>query len=184
MKVLCRRGLDQTVVDEARAGDIISLAGFSTATVRSTLCNEAVKQAIPSTPIDPPTLSMVFYVNDSPLAGKDGGQYLTSAMIRNRLYKEIESNVSLEVRDGENKDSYEVRGRGELQLGILIETMRREGYEISVSAPKVVFQYDEKTGERLEPIEEVTIDADQSFTGSIIEKDEWTSCRIIRIYTK
>ena len=167
LKLLCRRGLDQAIIDEARAGDIVSLAGFSKATVRSTLCNDAVTELIPSTPIDPPTLSMSFYVNDSPLAGKEG-TYLTSAMIKDRLWKEAESNVSIEVTESESKDSFEVRGRGELQLGVLIETMRREGYELSVSAPRVVFK--EEGGELLEPVEEVVIDVDQEYTGSIIEK--------------
>ena len=167
LKLLCRRGLDQAVIDEARAGDIISLAGFSKATVRSTLCSESVSEPIQSTPIDPPTLSMSFYVNDSPLAGKEG-TYLTSAMIKDRLWKEGETNVSIEVTESENKDSFEVRGRGELQLGILIETMRREGYELSVSAPRVVFK--EEGGELLEPVEDVVIDVDQEYTGGIIEK--------------
>ena len=167
LKLLCRRGLDQVIIDEARAGDIISLAGFSRATVRSTLCSESVSEPIFSTPIDPPTLSMSFYVNDSPLAGKEG-TYLTSAMIKDRLWKEAESNVSIEVTESENKDSFEVRGRGELQLGILIETMRREGYELSVSAPRVVFK--EEAGELLEPVEDVVIDVDQEYTGGIIEK--------------
>ena len=170
MKILCRRGLDQVVVDDARAGDIISVAGFSRASVNSTLCHDSITQPIPSTPIDPPTLSMSFYVNDSPLAGQDG-TYLTSAMIRDRLYKEAESNVSIEVVESDNKDSFEVRGRGELQLGILIETMRREGYELSVSAPRVVFKMGGDDGKTLlEPVEDVTIDVDQDYTGVIIEK--------------
>ena len=170
MKILCRRGLDQVAVDEARAGDIVSIAGFSRATVNSTLCHDSVQQPIPSTPIDPPTLSMSFYVNDSPLSGRHG-TYLTSAMIRDRLMREAESNVSIEVRESESKDSFEVRGRGELQLGILIETMRREGYELSVSAPRVVLKKGGEDGkELLEPQEEVHIHCEQEHTGQIIEK--------------
>jgi len=168
MKIIARRGLEQVQVPKAAAGDIVSLAGFSIATVNSTLADTSITESLPFTPVDPPTLSMSFSVNSSPFAGQEGTQ-LTSSMIRDRLLKEAESNVSLQIIESENKESFEVRGRGELQLGILIETMRREGYELSVSAPRVVFKEGDN-GERLEPLEEVVIDVSQDDTGKVIEK--------------
>lgn len=132
-----------------------------------TLADPTVKEHIKSTPIDPPTLSMMFHVNDSPLAGKEGNK-LTSSMIRDRLFKEAETNVSIQVFESKGKDAYEVRGRGELQLGVLIETMRREGFELSVSAPRVVFKHEGSV--KLEPIEEVVVDCSQDHSGQVIEK--------------
>lgn len=169
MKIIARKGLEQVPVPIAAAGDIVSLAGFSIATVNSTLCDTSITQALPFTPVDPPTLAMSFSVNTSPFAGQEGSQ-LTSTMIKDRLLKEAESNVSLQIEESVNKESFEVRGRGELQLGILIETMRREGYELSVSAPRVVLKHDEETKAVLEPLEEVVIDVSQEHTGQVIEK--------------
>ncbi|KAG0252592.1 hypothetical protein BG011_006901 [Mortierella polycephala] len=166
-KIFVRRGLEMIPVNEAGAGDIITVTGVTNATVNSTLCDLNVTEPLPSNPIDPPTIVMKFSVNDSPYAGEEGRQ-LTSNMIRDRLTKEAETNVALQVVESENKDAFEVRGRGELQLGVLIETMRREGFELSVSPPRVV--YKEEGGQRLEPIEEVTIDVGNQFTGTIIEK--------------
>lgn len=168
-KILAFRGLDRLPVDEAKAGDIISIAGFGEATVADTLCALEVDSPIEAIPIDPPTLSMRFAVNDSPLAGREGTK-VTSRMIRDRLMGEAEGNVSIRVTESENKESFEVAGRGELQLGVLIETMRREGFELSVGRPRVIFKNDPATGERLEPIEEVQIDVDDEFTGVVVEK--------------
>ncbi|ORX91615.1 small GTP-binding protein [Basidiobolus meristosporus CBS 931.73] len=168
-KLFTRTGLEQIIVDEAGAGDIITIAGVKNATVNSTLCNPEVVTPLPSTPVDPPTVSMFFGVNDSPIAGQEG-KYLTSTMIRDRLLKEAETNVALSVSQTAGQEGVEVCGRGELQLGILIETMRREGFELSISPPRVVLRKDPKTGATLEPVEEVTIDVDHEFTGTIIEK--------------
>jgi len=168
-KILAFRGLDRLPVEEAKAGDIISIAGFAEATVADTLCALEVDSPIEAIPIDPPTLSMRFAVNDSPLAGREGTK-VTSRMIRDRLMGEAEGNVSIRVTESENKESFEVAGRGELQLGVLIETMRREGFELSVGRPRVIFKNDPATGERLEPIEEVQIDVDDEFTGVVVEK--------------
>lgn len=168
-KLLAFRGLDRLPVDEAKAGDIIAIAGFEEATVADTLCALDVTTPIKAIPIDPPTLSMRFAVNDSPLAGREGSK-VTSRMIRDRLMAEAEGNVSIRITESENKESFEVAGRGELQLGVLIETMRREGFELSVGRPRVIFKNDEQTGERLEPIEEVQIDVDDEFTGVVVEK--------------
>lgn len=169
LKLLRRRGMNRYVIDEASAGDIISLAGFSTASVNATLCDPSVTEVIPSVPIDPPTLSMTFSVNDSPLAGREGTAH-TSNSLRQRLNREAENNVSIRVFDGPNKDAIEVRARGELQLGVIIETIRREGYELAVSPPQVVFKLDEEHQTLLEPIEEVTIDVEEPMSGNIIEK--------------
>jgi GTP-binding protein len=169
MKIIARRGLEQVQVPHASAGDIVSLAGFSISSVNSTLADPSVTEALPFTPVDPPTLAMSFSVNTSPFAGQEGSQ-LTSSMIKERLAKEAETNVSMQIVESENKEAFEVRGRGELQLGVLIETMRREGYEISVSAPRVVLKRDDETGEMLEPLEEVVIDVGQENTGQVIEK--------------
>jgi GTP-binding protein len=168
-KVLSFRGLDRVGVDLAEAGDIVAIAGFKTATVADTICDLSVEFAIPSQPVDPPTLAMNFSVNDSPLAGREGDK-VTSRMIRNRLMREGEGNVAIRVRDTENADSYEVAGRGELQLGVLIETMRREGFEVAVARPRVLFRTDAATGQRQEPIEEVVIDVDDAFTGVVVEQ--------------
>ena len=168
-KLLAFRGLERVPVDEAEAGDIVAIAGLPEATVAMTICDPVVETPIPAQPIDPPTLAMIFRVNDSPLAGTEGSK-VTGRMIRDRLLREAEGNVALRVRESVEKDSMEVAGRGELQLGILIETMRREGFELSVSRPKVLMRDDEKTGEQLEPIEEVVIDVDEIHSGIVVQK--------------
>ncbi|MEA2988796.1 MAG: GTP-binding protein, partial [Alphaproteobacteria bacterium] len=168
-KVLAFRGLERTAVEEAEAGDIVAIAGLPEATVAHTICAPEVEMPLPAQPIDPPTLAMTFRVNDSPLAGTEGDK-VTGRMIRDRLFREAEGNVALKVSESSERDSVEVAGRGELQLGILIETMRREGYELSVSRPKVLFERDPGTGELLEPIEEVVIDVDEDFSGIVVQK--------------
>jgi GTP-binding protein len=168
-KVLAFRGLERVPVDEAEAGDIVAIAGLPNATVAMSICDPSVETPLPAQPIDPPTLAMIFRVNDSPLAGTEGDK-VTGRMIRDRLLREAEGNVALRVRESDEKDSMEVAGRGELQLGILIETMRREGFELSVSRPKVLLREDEKTGEVLEPIEEVVIDLDEEHSGIVVQK--------------
>ncbi|WP_184716467.1 translational GTPase TypA [Caulobacter sp.] len=169
-KVLAFRGLKRQPVDEgAEAGDIVAIAGMSKATVADTLCALEVTDALPSQPIDPPTISMTVSVNDSPLAGREGDK-VQSRVIRDRLLKEAESNVAIKVTETSEGDAYEVSGRGELQLGVLIENMRREGFEVSISRPRVVFQNDPETGKRLEPMEDVMIDVDDEFSGIVIEK--------------
>ncbi|MEO6340429.1 MAG: translational GTPase TypA [Caulobacteraceae bacterium] len=167
-KLLAFRGLKRQPIEFAEAGDIVSIAGLSKATVADTLCAMEVTQALPAQPIDPPTISMTVSVNDSPLAGREGDK-VQSRVIRDRLLREAESNVAIRVTETAEKDAYEVAGRGELQLGVLIETMRREGFEVSISRPRVVFQTGEK-GEKLEPIEEVVVDVDDDFSGIVIEK--------------
>jgi GTP-binding protein len=168
-KVLAFRGLKRQPIEDAEAGDIVAIAGLSKATVADTLCAMEVTDALPAQPIDPPTISMTVSVNDSPLAGREGDK-VQSRVIAARLLKEAESNVAIRVSETAEKDAYEVAGRGELQLGVLIESMRREGFEVSISRPRVVFQTDPETGERLEPIEDVVIDVDDDFTGVVIEK--------------
>ena len=168
-RVLTFRGLERQPVDEAVAGDIVSLAGLQKSTVADTICDPSVDIPIPAQPIDPPTLSMTFLVNNSPLSGKEGSK-VQSRVIRDRLLKEAEGNVALHITDNNDKDAFEVSGRGELQLAVLIETMRREGFEIGVSRPRVVFRTDPKTGAKLEPIEEVTIDVDGEFSGAVVQK--------------
>jgi GTP-binding protein len=168
-KVLAFRGLERVALEQAEAGDIVAVAGFKTATVADTICDLAVDWALPAQPVDPPTLAMTFSVNDSPLAGTEGDK-VTTRMIRARLMREGEGNVAIRVRDTENADSYEVAGRGELQLGVLIETMRREGFELAVGRPRVLFQTDPATGQRREPIEEVVIDVDDAYTGVVVEQ--------------
>ena len=167
-KIIEHQGINKVSRDSASAGDIVVIAGFSKATVSDTLCDPSVNEPIPAMPIDPPTLTMTFFVNTSPLAGKSGKK-LTSRMIGERLFREAETNIALRVSQSENNEAFEVSGRGELQLGILIETMRREGFELSVSRPRVVMQTNEN-GEKLEPIEEVVIDVDDEFSGVVIEK--------------
>ena len=168
-KVLAFRGLKRQPIDDAEAGDIVAVAGLSKATVADTLCAMEVTDALPAQPIDPPTISMTVSVNDSPLAGREGDK-VQSRVIAARLLKEAESNVAIRVSETPDRDAYEVAGRGELQLGVLIESMRREGFELSISRPRVVFQADPETGERLEPVEDVMIDVDDEFTGIVIEK--------------
>ena len=167
-KIIEHRGIEKVSLESASAGDIVVVAGFSRATVADTLCAPDVTEPIPAMPIDPPTLTMTFFVNTSPLAGRSGKK-LTSRMIGERLFKEAETNIALRVTQSANNESFEVSGRGELQLGILIETMRREGFELSVSRPRVVM-HDGENGEKLEPIEEVVIDVDDEFSGVVIEK--------------
>ncbi|MEZ0497256.1 translational GTPase TypA [Sphingomonas sp. IW22] len=167
-KIMSFRGLDRVPVDEAKAGDIISLAGLTVATVSNTICDTSVSQPIQAQPIDPPTLSMRFAVNDSPMAGREGTK-VTSRMIRDRLLREAESNVAIRVTEAADKDSFEVAGRGELQLGVVIETMRREGFELGISRPRVLFGTDEN-GNKTEPYETVVIDVDEEFSGTVVEK--------------
>jgi GTP-binding protein len=168
-KVLAFRGLKRQPVDEgAEAGDIVAIAGMSKATVADTLCALEVTDALDALPIDPPTISMTVGVNDSPLAGREGDK-VQSRVIRDRLLKEAEANVAIRITETPGSDAYEVAGRGELQLGVLIENMRREGFELSISRPRVVYQTGEN-GERMEPIEDVVIDVDDEFSGVVIEK--------------
>jgi GTP-binding protein len=167
-KLLAFRGLARVPVERAEAGDIVAIAGLSTATVADTLCDISVEAPIASNPIDPPTLAMTVSVNDSPLAGREGDK-VQSRVIRDRLLREAEGNVAIHIRET-GEGAYEVAGRGELQLGVLVETMRREGFEMSISRPRVLYQSDPVTGERLEPIEEVTVDVDDPYTGIVIEK--------------
>jgi GTP-binding protein len=167
-KVLAFRGIERTAVEEAEAGDIVALAGLPNATVAMTICDPSVETPIPAQPIDPPTLAMTFRVNDSPLAGTEGSK-VTGRMIRDRLLREAEGNVALRVRESDDKDAMEVAGRGELQLGILIEQMRREGFELSVSRPKVLLRRNDN-GDLEEPIEEVVIDVDEVHSGIVVQK--------------
>jgi GTP-binding protein len=168
-KLLAFRGLERTGVEEAEAGDIVAVAGLPNATVSNTICAPEVETPLAAQPIDPPTLAMIFRVNDSPLAGTEGDK-VTGRMIRDRLLREAEGNVALRVRESDERDSMEVAGRGELQLGILIETMRREGFELSVSRPEVLLKEDPATNEVLEPIEEVVIDLDEEHSGIVVQK--------------
>jgi GTP-binding protein len=169
-KVLAFRGLERQAVDEGQAGDIVAIAGLTQATVSDTICDPGVTAAIPAQPIDPPTLTMTFRINDGPLAGREGDK-VQSRVIRERLLREAEGNVALRVSASESEtDAFEVAGRGELQLGILIETMRREGFELTVGRPRVVFRTDEATGQRLEPIEEVVIDVGEAYSGVVVQK--------------
>ncbi|MDH4744644.1 translational GTPase TypA [Sphingomonas sp. CBMAI 2297] len=167
-KIMTFQGLERVPTDEARAGDIISLAGLTVATVSNTIADTSVSTPIQAQPIDPPTLSMRFAVNDSPMAGREGSK-VTSRMIRDRLEREAESNVAIKVTESEDKDSFEVAGRGELQLGVLIETMRREGFELGISRPRVLFGTDED-GKKTEPYETVVIDVDDEFSGTVVDK--------------
>ncbi|MBA3879719.1 MAG: translational GTPase TypA [Sphingobium sp.] len=167
-KIMAFRGLERVPVEEANAGDIISLAGLTVATVANTIADPSVTEPLKAQAIDPPTLSMRFAVNDSPMAGREGTK-VTSRMIRDRLFREAESNVAIKVTESDDRDSYEVAGRGELQLGVLIETMRREGFELSISRPRVLFKEDEN-GQKTEPYETVIIDVDEEYSGTVVEK--------------
>lgn len=167
-KILAYRGLERVALEEAHAGDIIAVAGVVKGTVADTLCAFDVTEAMHAQPIDPPTLAMTFSINDSPLAGREGDK-VTSRMIWDRLCKEAEGNIALKISRTDTTDSFEVAGRGELQLGVLIETMRREGFELSISRPKVLMKKAED-GSLLEPVEEVVIDVDEEFSGSVVEK--------------
>ena len=166
-KIMCFRGIERVAVDSAEAGDIVCVAGMTKPTVADTICAPEVTQPLKAQPIDPPTLAMIFSVNDSPLAGTEGDK-VTSRVIGARLMREAESNVAIHIRETESKDAFEVAGRGELQLGVLIETMRREGFELSVSRPRVLYKTED--GQRMEPIEEVFIDVDEEFSGVVVEK--------------
>ncbi|TFL16096.1 translational GTPase TypA [Jannaschia formosa] len=166
-KVMAFRGLQQQAIDEAEAGDIVTLAGMSKATVADTLADTSIDVPLPAQPIDPPTITVTFGINDSPLAGRDGKK-VQSRVIRERLMREAETNVAIQVTDTPGGEAFEVAGRGELQMGVLIENMRREGFELSISRPQVVFRDIE--GQRHEPVEEVTIDVDDEYSGAVIEK--------------
>ena len=166
-KILAFRGLTQTAIDEAVAGDIVTLAGMTKATVADTLCALEVDTALPAQPIDPPTITVTFGINDSPLAGRDGNK-VQSRVIRDRLMKESEVNVAIKVADTPGGEAFEVSGRGELQMGVLIENMRREGFELSISRPRVIMQ--DIDGARHEPIEEVIVDVDDEYSGAVIDK--------------
>ncbi|WP_170330162.1 translational GTPase TypA [Ruegeria arenilitoris] len=166
-KILAFRGLAQQPIDVAEAGDIVTIAGMSKATVADSLVSPQVEEALPAQPIDPPTITVTFGINDSPLAGRDGKK-VQSRVIRDRLMKEAESNVAIRITDTPGGEAFEVAGRGELQMGVLIENMRREGFELSISRPQVLFR--DEDGQRMEPIEEVTIDVDDEFSGAVIEK--------------
>ncbi len=167
-KVLAFRGLERTAVELAEAGDIVALAGITEATVADTLCDPAVEKPILGQPVDPPTLSMTFRINDSPFAGREGDK-VQSRVIRDRLLKEAERNIAFRITEMPDADSFDVAGRGELQLGILIETMRREGFELTVSRPRVVMRLDEETQQRLEPVEEVIVDVDEQYSGVVVQ---------------
>ena len=168
-KLLAFRGIERVPVEQAEAGDIIAIAGLTKTTVADTVADPSIEAPIKSIPVDPPTLAMSFSVNDSPLAGREGSK-VTSRMIRDRLFREAEGNVAIRVRETDGGDAYEVAGRGELQLGVLVEQMRREGFEMSISRPRVLFRTDEKTGQRLEPIEEVQVDVDEAYSGVVVDK--------------
>ncbi|NGM47633.1 translational GTPase TypA [Rhodobacter sp. SGA-6-6] len=166
-KILAFRGLSQAPIDEAVAGDIVTLAGMTKATVADTLCALEVDTALPAQPIDPPTITVTFGINDSPLAGRDGTK-VQSRVIRDRLMKEAEQNVAIKIADTPGGEAFEVSGRGELQMGVLIENMRREGFELSISRPRVIMR--EEDGQRMEPVEEVIVDVDDEFSGTVIDK--------------
>lgn len=166
-KILAFRGLERISIDSATAGDIIAISGIENATVADTVCAPEILTALPSLPIDPPTLSMTFSINDSPLAGREGSK-LTSRLIGDRLIRELESNVSIRITEAAEKNAFQVAGRGELQLGILIETMRREGFELSISRPEVLFKTDE-SGNKQEPMEEIQVDVDDDFVGVVVK---------------
>ena len=166
-KVLAFRGLERTPIDAAEAGDIVAIAGLETSTVADTLAVPSVTTPLPSLPIDPPTLAVTFRINDGPLAGREGDK-VQSRVIRERLLREAEGNVAIRVTEGQDSDSFEVAGRGELQLAVLIENMRREGFELTIGRPRVVLR--EENGQKLEPVEEVIIDVDDEHTGTVVQK--------------
>ena len=168
-KILAFRGIEREALKEAHAGDIVSIAGMEEATVANTICDAVVETPIPALPIDPPTISMTFRINDGPFAGKEGKK-VTSRVIRDRLLREAEGNVAIKIKEGDTADYFEVFGRGELQMSVLIETMRREGFELCIGRPQVLFQTDPETGEKLEPIEEVVVDVDQEHSGAVVQK--------------
>ena len=175
-KILAFRGLERVPVEFAEAGDIIAIAGLVKSTVSDTICAPEIMTALPAQPIDPPTLAMTFAANDSPLAGKEGTK-LTLRVIGDRLMQEVEGNVALKVTPTANADAFEVAGRGELQLGVFIETMRREGFELSISRPRVLFKTDEK-GAKTEPMEEIQVDVDDEFVGVVVESLSFRKCEM------
>jgi GTP-binding protein len=168
-KLLAFRGLKREPVEDAVAGDIVAVAGLEKATVADTLAATDVTEPLPAREVSPPTMAVTFAVNDSPLSGRDGDK-VTGRMIGDRLAREAEGNVAIRISETAEKDAYEVAGRGELQIGVLIETMRREGFELSVSRPRVIYRTDPQTGQRLEPIEEAVIDVDEDYAGVVVEK--------------
>ncbi len=168
-KLLAFRGLDRVPVEEVEAGDIVAIAGLSEATIPETIASPEVTAALPAIPVDPPTLSMTFRLNDGPLGGRDGKK-VTSRQIRDRLFKETEGNVAIKVTDSPESEAFEVAGRGELQLGVLIEQMRREGFELSIGRPRVLTRENAETGDREEPFEEVLVDVDEPYSGVVVEK--------------
>jgi GTP-binding protein len=168
-KLMSFRGLDRVPVDEVEAGDIVAVAGLTDATIPDTIADPAVPAALPAIPVDPPTLAMTFRINDGPLAGREGKK-VTSRQIRERLYRETEGNVAIKVTDSQETDAFEVAGRGELQLGVLIEQMRREGFELTIGRPRVLTRNNPDTGEREEPMEEALIDVDEPYSGVVVEK--------------
>ncbi|GAJ30192.1 translational GTPase TypA [Acidomonas methanolica] len=168
-KLLSFRGLDRVPVEEAGAGDIIAVAGLSDATIPDTIASPEIEAPLDSQPVDPPTLSMTFRINDGPLGGREGKK-VTSRQIRDRLFKETEGNVAIKVTESPESEAFEVAGRGELQLGVLIETMRREGFELTIGRPRVLFRENPETGEREEPYEEALIDVDEPYSGVVVEK--------------
>jgi len=168
-KLLSFRGLERVPVEEAEAGDIIAVAGLSEATIPETIASPEIAAALPATPVDPPTLTMTFRLNDGPIGGRDGKK-VTSRQIRDRLFREVEGNVAIRVTDSPESEAFEVAGRGELQLGVLIETMRREGFELTIGRPRVLTRLNEETGEREEPFEEALIDVDEAYSGVVVEK--------------
>jgi len=168
-KLLAFRGLKREPIESAEAGDIIAIAGIQKATVADTICALDVAEPLEGRPVSPPTMAMTVAVNDGPLSGRNGGDKLTGRMIGDRLAREAESNVAIKVTESEEKDAFEVAGRGELQLGVLIETMRREGFELTIGPPRVLYQEDEN-GKRLEPMEEVQVDVDEEYSGVVVEK--------------
>ncbi len=169
VKLLAFRGLEREPIERGEAGDIVAIAGFQTATVADTIADLSITESLVAQPIDPPTIAITFSVNDSPLAGREGDK-VTSRLLQDRLRREAEGNVAIKIELTEDKDAFSVAGRGELQLGVLIEQMRREGYEMSISRPRVLFSTDPQTGERLEPLEDVVIDVDEDFSGVVVEK--------------
>ncbi len=168
-KLMSFRGLERVPVDEAVAGDIIAIAGLTDSTIPDTICSPEVMAPLPSVPVDPPTLAMTFRVNDGPLGGREGKK-VTSRQIRDRLMRETEGNVAIKITESQESDAFEVAGRGELQLGVLIETMRREGFELTIGRPRVLMQTNPETGEREEPMEDVLVDVDEPYSGVVVEK--------------
>ena len=168
-KLMSFRGLERVPVDEAVAGDIIAVAGLAESTIPHTICSPEVAAPLPSIPVDPPTLAMTFRVNDGPLGGREGKK-VTSRQIRDRLLRETEGNVAIKVTESNEADAFEVAGRGELQLGVLIETMRREGFELTIGRPRVLTQQNAETGEKEEPMEDVLVDVDEPYSGVVVEK--------------